>query len=56
MLTDRSSTKPAAVVGLPDIEVCQGKEPRYLNLRISPQTAREMRHQQLEEEKQFARD
>ena len=38
------SSKPPRVVGLPDLDVCQGEEPRMLNLRINPQTAREMKH------------
>lgn len=44
------------MVGLPDLDVCQGEEPRMLNLRINPQTAREMKHHKEQVEAEFRRE
>ena len=38
------TNKPPKIIGLPDIDICQGKEPEFLNLKINPQTARLMAH------------
>ena len=38
------SQKPPRVAGLPDLETCQGSEPKLLTHRISPEAARLMAH------------
>ena len=50
------SNLPPKVLGLPDIDVCQGKEPRYLNLTINPATQREMQAKEVEDHRQWMRD
>ena len=46
-----ATSKPQSVVGLPDIEICQGREPKNaLSLKINPETARSMEHQKICEE------
>ena len=52
----QKSSRPPKVFGLPDLEICQGSEPRLLNLTIKPETAREMEQKKLEEEIKWERE
>lgn len=56
-MNDRNmSTRPRKVVGLPDLEICQGSEPKIPKLTINLETARQMKQQEMEEEIKWERE